>query len=134
MNTDNSNITNSPEIDPDEFSAMETEAEKAKADQANSLYRFTHKFRKPFLYEKKEFTELTFDFDELTGQDAVDIEDELAALGINLVAPEFSTEYHMRMLAKACTEKIGYDAFLQMPLSSFSRIKRNARNFMLVAE
>jgi len=134
MSNDNITDINNPVIDPDEFSAMETEAEKAKTEEPDTMRSYTHKFKRPFTYGGITYEELTFDWDSLTGQDGLDIEAELLLLGKTVVAPEFSSAYQSAMAAKACTEKIGSDAFALMPLSAFNSIRRNARNFLLLAE
>ena len=127
---DNSN----PVIDPDEYSAMETEAEKAKTQPESSVLTYTHKFKTPFCFNNKSYDELTFDWDSLDGQDCLDIEEELTARGITVVAPEFSSAYQIAYAARACTEKIGSDALALMPAKAFLKIKRQVRTFLLVAE
>jgi hypothetical protein len=116
--------TENTHINADEFSVAEKEAEKVKKDAANAgRYAYTHKFREPFHYMKKEHTELLFDWDRLTGRDAMAIEDELIDLRIPVVSPAFSSPYIIRMAAKACTEEIGADAFELMPFYDFNKIK-----------
>lgn len=116
-------------IDPDELAATEQAAE---TDTGNFTY--THKFRTPFTYMGRTYTELRFDWESLTGQDGLDIEAELQAMGKTVIAPEFSSEYQVRMAAKACTEKIGSDAFGLMSLSACNKIKGKARSFLLTSE
>jgi len=129
------NITNlpNPDIDPDEYSAMETDAEKAKSGGLN-LSQFTSKLKKPFEYMGKSYEELTFDFDSLSGQDCLDIGNELAARGVTVVAPEFSTEYQRTFAAKACIQRLPSDAYPMLPAKEFLKIVRAARTFLLVAE
>jgi len=128
------NITNlNPEIDPEEYSAMETDAEKAVSEGTN-LGLFTVEFKKPFEFMGKSYTELSFDFDSLSGQDCLDIGNELAARGVTVVAPEFSTEYQRVFAAKACTQRLSSDAFPLMPAKKFLTIVRAARTFLLIAE
>jgi len=123
---------NNPEIDPDEFSVAQTEAEKAALDGGDFTY--THKCRKPFNYMGVIYTELRFDWDSLTGRDSLAIEAELQALGMPAVVPAFSGAYLIRMAAKACTEKIGADAFELMPLADYNRVRSAARSFLLLSE
>jgi len=127
-----------PDIDPEEYAEMEAAAAKAKAkakaSKVDNLSVYTYKFREPFIYVDKEYTELTFDWGSMTGKDALDIEEELAARGITVVAPEFSSAYQITMAAKACTAKgFGSDAFELMSLAAFNQIKRAARTFLLVS-
>lgn len=82
----------------------------------------------------KTYTELIFDWGKLSGYDALNIEDELAALGKPAVVAAFSGEYKIRMAARACSERIGFDAFKHMPIQDFNRITGEARSFLLRSE
>lgn len=114
-------------IDPNEFSVAEQES-------ANSGYSYTHKFPTPFHFESKSYTELTFDWNKLTGVDGLAIENEMQALGKPVIVPTFSGEYLVRMAARACTEKIGSDTITAMPLADYNRIRSAARSFLLKSE
>lgn len=95
---------------------------------------YTHRFRTPFSYEGKTYTELIFDFGKLTGKDGLDIEAEIQALGRPVIIPSLSGEYLLRMAARACTTRIGFDVLKAMPLSAYNRIRSAARNFLTSAE
>ena len=118
-------------INADEFAVAEKEAEKAIEEAGDDGFTYTHKFRKPFTYMGKTYTELRFDWDSLNGNVGLDIEAELQALGTPVVAPEFSGAYQLRVAARACTEKISSDAFGLMPLHEVNKIRRAARSFLL---
>jgi len=132
------NITdiNTPVIDPEEFSAMETEAEKVK-DEAEAaggnIGLYTHRFKTPLLYDGKTYTELHFDFDSLTGRDISNIDDELERKGVNVTAREFNSKFHELYAAKACTEKIGSDIFMLMKAAAYIKITRQVKTFLLLA-
>lgn len=128
------NTKNMPTINADEFSVAETEAEKAKEEAQEGGFSYTHLFSKPFTYMKVTYTELRFDWDSLIGRDAIEIENELQALRIAVVAPALSGPFLLRMAARACTEKIGADAFELMPLHDYNRIRNAARSFLLASE
>ena len=51
---------------------------------------YTLKFKKPFEYDGQSYTELTFNWDALTGEDSLAIEAELQAMGKFIVSPTFS--------------------------------------------
>lgn len=104
---------------------------QAKADNA-SVY--THVFKKPFVYDGKEYSKLHFDFDKLTGADSLNVEDELSAQGIMVMVPTFSGQFLIRIAARACQEKIGVDGFLRMRIADMNRIRTKTRNFMLDSE
>ena len=94
---------------------------------------YTHKFNKPFEYEGRTFSEITFNWDSLTGKDSLAIENEMQSLGKPLLAPEFSGEYLLRMASRASVEKVGTDFFEALPLSDYNRIRSRARTFLLRA-
>ncbi len=56
------------------------EEKKAKTQPEEGVY--IHKFEKPFTYNDNTVTELTFDWDALTGGDYDAIEEELVRKGI----------------------------------------------------
>jgi len=112
--------------------ADELDAALAEAENASCTYR--HVFKRPFTYNGKAYTELVFDFDKLTGRDGLNIETELQAFGITVIVPALSGPYLVRMAAKACTEKIGSDAFEYMRLFDYEKIRSAARSFLLAAE
>lgn len=94
----------------------------------------TIKLSKPFEYEGNVFEELSFDFDKLTGADDKAIERELQAKNLPVMVAALSTEYLVRMCARACTAEIGHDAFDYMPLKDHNKIKTAGRNFLLKSE
>lgn len=88
--------------------------------------------RKPLKYADKEYTELSFDFDKLTGQDSLNIERELSSLGKSSVPTPLNSEYLIRIAAKACTSSVGSDAFTTyMSLFDHLKILKTARDFLL---
>ncbi|NMA36991.1 MAG: phage tail assembly protein [Papillibacter sp.] len=114
-------------IDPKEFAVAEKEAD-------NSGYSYTHKFIKPFSYDGKTYTELSFYWDRLTGRDSLAIENEMQLLGKTVVVHALSSDYLIRMAARACSEKIGIDAFDIMSIRDFNKIRSAARSFLLKSE
>jgi hypothetical protein len=114
-------------VDEEEFAVAEQEA-------AKSEYVYTHHFRRPFEYQGKTYTELTFDWDKLTGKDGLAIENEMQAIGKAVIVPTFSGEYLVRLAAKACTEPIGSDAFEYMRIGDYNKIRSAARSFLLKSE
>lgn len=122
------NLNQTP-IDEKELNAAE---EEAKKDTAGT---FTYKMKKPIRYKDKEYTELDFDFNSLTGRDALDVENEMMNQGKGaVVVAALNTEYIIRIAARACAQPIGSDAFLKMALFDFNKIKDRTRNFLLRSE
>ena len=105
-------------VDHDEYAAAEAQAKE-------SVGNYTLKLKKPFTYEGQTFDELNFDFEGLTGDDALAIEDELQAIGKPTISPTFSGQFLVRMAARACTNtiidasghprRIGDDALRALP-------------------
>lgn len=114
-------------IDANEFAVAEKEAEQ-------SAYTYTHKFHKPYEYQGKTYQELTFDWGKLTGRDGLAIENEMQQIGKAIIVPTFSGEYLIRLAARACTVPVGADAFENMPISDFNKIRSAARSFLLKSE
>ena len=125
-NTKKNTAENNEFINSEEFAVAEKEAQASKGQSV-----YVHKLSKSFTYEEKTYTELTFDWDKLTGNDYLSIEAEMAAMGKVLVTPEFSGTFIVCMAAKACTEKIGSDVLCALPLSDFNKIRGKARSFLM---
>ncbi len=88
--------------------------------------------RKPVKYAGKEYAELSFDFDVLTGLDSLNIERELASLGKSSIPLALNSEYLIRIAAKACTSNVGSDIFTSyMSLLDHLEVTKMARNFLL---
>lgn len=125
-----SNLTENVGIDKEELEQAKAEIEEKESAS------FTHKFRKPVEYMGAAYEELTFDFDTLTGRDARAVDRELAQMGISVVEASFSTEYLIRMCARAIQNSemnIGADIFNCMCAYDFNRIRNRARNYFMRA-
>lgn len=116
-----------PQIDADELAVAEQEA--AASDDV-----FAYTFKKPIHHDNLVVEKITFDWDLLTGQDSLDIENELQALGKMVVVPAFSGEYLIRMAARASTPRVGADFFMRLPLGEYNKIRSAARSFLLKSE
>lgn len=111
---------------------VEIAQEEAKKEEDSG---FNYKLKKPVQYNGKEYMELYFDFNSLTGGDALDVEDEMQRQGKGtVVVAAFNSEYLIRISARACREKVGADIFRYMSLFDYNRIRDRARNFLLRAE
>ena len=129
-----------PAVNGAEFAAAET---AAKAVEGNTS-AYVHKLKKPFTFEGCTIEELSFDFDRLTGNDSLAIEDELQAMNKPVIVPTFSGQYLIRMAARACTttlttpdgkiRRIGVDVIQALPISDYNRIRSKARTFLLASE
>ena len=121
---DNTNIA---PIENEEF-----EHAKAAAEKAENL--FTLKFKKPFSYDGVDYDELQFDFEGLTGNDSLEIEREMNRMGQQLAVPAFSGDFITRMCARACTVPIGRDAWKNLSMRDWHKLRAGARNFLFSSE
>ena len=129
-----------PAVNGAEFATAET---AAKAVEGNTS-AYVHKLKKPFTFEGCTIEELSFDFDRLTGNDSLAIEDELQAMNKPVIVPTFSGQYLIRMAARACTttlttpdgksRRIGVDVIQALPIGDYNRIRSKARTFLLASE
>lgn len=103
------------------------EAAETPAEGGTGVY--THTFERPFEYEGKTYTELTFNFERLTGRDMVSIDAEMQAKNEYAIAAEISRSFQAKMAAKAAG--IGSDVIEAMPIREFNKITNAARSFLL---
>ena len=90
---------------------------------------YTHKFKRPFEYSGATYTELTFNFERLTGRDMVAIETEMQMNNEYALSPEISRNFQSKLAARAAG--IGSDVLDAMPLKDFNKITGAARRFLL---
>ncbi len=113
-----------------EQAAEETkEAVKVATDSDTPEGAYVHEFTKPYIFEKKTYTRLVFDFEKLIGDDLVAIENEMAAVGEYALSPEISTSFLYRLAAKAAG--VGSDVIAHMPIRDFGKIKNKSRDFLI---
>lgn len=115
---------------------MKGEINKEEFNRAQQLAKlsrgtYTHKFSTPFEHEGTTYEELHFDFSKLKGRDALKIYTELRMLGIPTVVPSLSDDFKIRMAARACEERIGTDAFENMPIKDYLDIVGEVRSFLM---
>ena len=84
---------------------------------------------RPYTYEDKTYKEFVFDFESLIGEDLVDIETEMTAVGEFALSPEISTSFLCRLAAKAAG--VGSDVILHLPIRDFGKVKSRAQNFLV---
>ncbi len=112
---------------------------EAKNEPDTGIY--VHTFRHPFDYRAHTYETLTFDWETLTGEDYLAIENEMLRKGKTLVTPAFSGDFLCGMAVRACTARndegfraISTEALKAMPMRDFQAICGRARNFLLRAE
>ena len=120
------------EQDPKEMDLAE---QKAKEEAArDTAVKFTYKLITPIEYEGKKYTELKFDFSNISGADSLNIEAELNAQGIVVISPSYQSPYLIRMCARACSEKIDVDLLTRLKLRDYLALRNKARNFLMSSE
>ena len=121
----------------DPMNTMEKEIEEAKKqaeEEKDSVSTFKLRLKKPFAWEGKEYTELDFDWSELTGEEFINIESEVNAEGYAVITPEFSTVFLVYMAVRGCKQPIGTDAIRKLPIGAFNKVRSRARSFLLNSE
>lgn len=119
----------------EDIKVMEKAAEQTEKTNGNvtdsdtPTGAYIHKFQKPYTYEDKTYTELTFDFEKLLGEDLVAIENEMAAVGEFALSPEISTSFLYRLAARAAG--VGSDVIVNLPIRDFGKIKNKSRDFLV---
>ncbi len=112
-----------------------TEEEKAidsvmeEADKNDDV--FVMNLKTPFEWEGKKYERLTFNWTRLTGRDSIDVEREMTLRGRGSLLPEASSEFQMRIAARACMEGISFEGLRELPLNVSFAIQRKARGFLL---
>ena len=92
---------------------------------------FEYTLSKPFEYNGKTHEKLTFNFDSLTGNDILSVEDEMVD-NAEYYVTEASRSFQLRIAAKAA--EIGSDVIKALPAKDFSKIVRAARDFLTGTE
>lgn len=102
-------------------------SDKKKQNKKNANY--THKFSEPVEIEGKKFTELTFYFDRLCGEDVEAIEEELQDQNKYVLTPEVSSAFQTMLAARAAG--VGADEIRQLKIKDYMKIKNQARSFLI---
>ncbi len=101
-------------------------------DMTNASAENVYHLKKPILYNGEEVSELSFDFDKLTGADALNIAEQIDSCGKTMYAAAINdAHYLILMAAKACTKPLGADFFNRISIVDFERIKNRARFFLM---
>lgn len=90
---------------------------------------YNHAFKKPFEYEGKKYTSISFYFGKLTGGEMLSIESEMQANNEYAIDPLLSRNFLSKMASKA--SGVPSDAIEAMPARDFIQITNAARNFLI---
>ena len=94
-------------------------------------HNYTHKFSKTVEIMGQKYKEMTFYFDELTGEDIEAVEEELQDQQRYVLSPEISSVFQAMLAARAA--KIGSDEIRKLPIGDYMKIKNKARDFLVAA-
>ncbi len=103
--------------------------EKKESKKEVAIGVYVHKFRKPFKYEGETYDEMHFDLEGLSGQDIVDIENEMNLEKEFSIAAELSKNLQARIAAKAAG--VNSELIKAMPIKDFNKITNEVRDFLL---
>ncbi len=112
--------------DRENTAGMET-AEDDGADKEESLLI---KFRKPYLFEGKEYTELDLScLEDMTGADMIALENQYGKRhpGVNIM-PEVTVEYAVMAAARAA--KLPIEFFSGLPQREAVKVKNRVMGFL----
>ena len=126
----------SPEVQAqlDELAAIKA----AEEDKKNALEKDPNyvKLSKPYTFEGKTYEGVKLDFDEMTGADILEAEEEFIQTKTQTAAQtplkELSKGYLAFFAARACAQPV--DFILGLDGKSFAKITRKAQNFLLAED
>ena len=105
---ENKNIQKTTAAESSDIFAVAEDQDKKNA--AIDYAAFVMQLARPLVHDDKTYTELTFNFEGLSGNDSLAIERELQMLGHTVIVANFDSEYLIRVCVKACTENLGPQA------------------------
>jgi len=90
---------------------------------------YKHKFNPPWEHGGTTYEEMEFDFGKLSGNDMLNLEEEILATTGRHLVPEFDKAYQYRFAAKAAG--VSADTIAAMPATDFNRICNRSRSFLI---
>ena len=91
---ENKNIQKTTAEESSDIFAVAEDQDKKNA--AIDYAAFVMQLARPLVHDEKTYTELTFNFEDLSGNDSLAIERELQMLGHTVIVANFDSEYLMR--------------------------------------
>lgn len=120
------------DLTDEEKAEVDRAAERIANDLPNAKDIWGITLSKPVTYEGEEIKELTFNFGKLTGDDAINIEEELRAQNKPIFMNEAaSTDYLMAVAVRTCERAVDMRFFRKIKIVDFLRIKSRMRLFLL---
>jgi hypothetical protein len=88
-----------------------------------------HTFKKPYTFEGKEYAELEFDIEAMSGADYAAAKKQFAKSGNFVAVPNADSEFCACLLSRIC--KLPLEFFEQMPVKEYCKITQEVSNFLL---
>lgn len=136
MEDKNVNTTGMQEADAAE--EQETEMQQAQAsgtvdfnkkkEEKQASLNYTHKFAKSVTIMGKQYSSMTFYYENLTGDDLEAIEAEMQAQNLYALSRN-SGAFQSRLAARAAG--VASDEIRHLPMKDYMKIKNSARDFLL---
>ena len=102
-----------------------------KKEEKQASLNYTHKFAKPVTIMGKQYTSMTFYYENLRGDDMEGIEAEMQAQNLYALSPEVSSAFQSRLAARAAG--VASDEIIHLPMRDYMKIKNSARDFLLAS-
>lgn len=87
-------------------------------------------FKKPYVFEGKEYTELDLDLESLNGGDIIQVHKEYSDAGNFVMIPATDWGFCARVAAKALKQP--YEFLERMPANEYCRLAQAVSNFLLI--
>ena len=113
---------------------MESEAAENAASSDVEETSMVIKFKKPYIFEGKEYTEIDLSpLEDMTGADMIAVNKimQRTAAGLD-VMPEVSVEYACNIAARAT--KMPVEFFTKLPMSAAMKVKNRVMGFLFGSE
>lgn len=88
--------------------------------------------KKAIIHKGNEITTLDFDLDSLTGNDLIDVEEQILKTGNPIQSTDFSRVYLITVAARALHMPV--EVLRQMSARDFARVVNEVRNFLTLSE
>ncbi len=88
-----------------------------------------HQFAKVYKFEDKDYTEIEFDLDALTGRDISAAKKEFAAMGNFSPLPSTDSDFCAVLLARAA--KLPLEFFTGLPAREYCSLTQKVSNFLM---
>ena len=86
-------------------------------------------FSKPYIFDDKEYKEIEFDLDALTGADYAAVKKDFARGGNFAALPQADSEFCARILERVAKKPLAF--FQNLPVKDYCGITQEVSNFLM---